>query len=507
MATKRHARGASSDDSEDLGHEGAKKPAKPAPPSPEDEGSEEERDTEAMEEESDKSGDARPVRHALAAAAPKPKETLNRAKKPSPAAAAEDVGAQASGEAPLVRDALPDELAAAAPPLRKKSKTKKTTKPVKRPPPPSEEESGDPSLVSNETAAVSLRREIVASLDHNKRGAMSPPLKRAKRDATPPQEDEEQVGKRAAGADNDGTSEPQAGTGVLVEKTFAALSPQHNKRSKTSAPKYKHKNKKKKQPGKGLAKLPQPKSAGFELTSDRDEALGAGNTLPPQEKDGAQEDKQHGEGKEDEGLEVSSEALSERDASSPKPCSSEEEKKPAVERSWSKDDELKILHALVEHAQSHHGAQPDSSHLLANLTFDKIDANADKLNDKIRKLRTRYRRWCLQGCPTDNLGGRLFELSAILWGQGDDDVQVEATSTKEFSQRSSLYPYLAEEVKAYAETHTSGDLVMAAFATIGHDKARHLDAMCKQQRVDSFKLERSQANLTKAMLSAFSSYI
>jgi hypothetical protein len=496
MATKRHARGASSDGSEDLGHNGVpKKQAKTTPPSPEDEGSEE-RDTEAVEEESDKSGAVRPPNH---------KETLNRAKKPSTAAAAaEEVGAQTSGGAPPVRDVLP----ATAPPLRKKPKAKKKTKPIRRPSPPSEE-SGNPSLVGNvpadETAAVSSRREILASPDNNKRDAMSSPLKRAKRDAMPSQE-EEQVGKRAAGADNDGTSELHAGTGVLAEKTFAApSSPQRNKRSKTSAQKDKHRNKKKKkQPGgKGLAKLPQPNSAGFELTGDTDEDLGAGNSLPPQQKNGTQEDEQHGEDNEDEGLE----AVSERLASSPKACSFEEEKKAAAERSWSKDDELKILQALVDHAQSHSGVLPDSSHLFANLTFDKIDANADKLDDKIRKLRTRYRRWCLQGCPTDNLSGQLFELSTNLWGQGDVDVQVETKSTEELSQRSSLYPYLAEEVKAYAERHTSGGLVMAGFTAVGDDMARHLDAMCKKQRVDSFKLELSQANLTKAILSAFSSYI
>ncbi|CAL5036200.1 unnamed protein product [Urochloa decumbens] len=383
-----------------------KKPAETAPPSPD--------------------MDARAVWHAPAAAAPKPKETQKRAKEPSPPPVV-DVGARASGGYSPVRDALPEEgAAAAAPPPRKKSKTKKTTKRAKRSSPPSQEgraqdgveESGDPSLVSNaaadETAAVSPGRDIVASADHNKRGAKE-----------------------------DGAHEEEQQGEEIMEHHHA------------------------------------------------------GNISPPQEKD------------EDAGAVVmSSEALSEGDASLP------EQKKAAVERAWSQDDELKILNALVEYARSNGGAVPDSSHLLANLTFDKADANADKLNDKIRKLKTRYRKLRLQGRPTDNLGRRLFELSAVVWGgqgQGDDDAQAEATFVTnkdgEFSQRWSLYPYLAEEVKVYAKTHNSGDFIMAAFATIDDDTARHLDAMCKKQRADAFNLELSQANLTKAMLSAFSGHI
>ncbi|CAN6206324.1 unnamed protein product [Urochloa humidicola] len=548
MFAKRRARRSRSEDSVELSFNGSikPKPAKtaPPPPLPEDDGSEEEQGPETVEEEIEKSGNARPVRHSPVAAASKTKEMPKGAKKPSPPPPEEDVGARGSGEASPVRDAPTDDLAVAAPPPRKKFSTKKTTKRVKRPPPPSEEErghneveeSGDPSPVSNVpsdgTASVSPRREIVASPEDNKRGATPPSPKRAKRSATPSQEEEEQAEKRAAGAGGDGTGEPQADTGAPADK-------------------IKHKKKKKKKHRKVLAKPPQPDPAELGFTGNIEEAPDARNTTSPMEKDSFEEEEQQGEGmveqdhagnispphvndgtneKEQQGEEIAEQdhadntslprqndstledndtgvEVPERNASSPK-----QKKKPAVERSWSREDELKILTALVEHAQSHGGALPDSSDLLANLTFDKTDANADKLDDKIRKLRARYRRLRSksQGRPADDLDRQLFELSEVLWGQVDDDVRTEATfvtGDRDSSQRSSLYPYLAKEVKIFSETHTSGDLIMAAFPTISDDKARRLDAMCRKHRVDAFNLELSRANLTKALLSAFSSQI
>ncbi|CAD6238405.1 unnamed protein product [Miscanthus lutarioriparius] len=145
----------------------------------------------------------------------------------------------------------------------------------------------------------------------------------------------------------------------------------------------------------------------------------------------------------------------------------------------------------------------DSSHLLANLTFDKTDANDDKHTDNIRKLRTRYCRVLLQDYPSDD---QLFKLSKILWAQADEDEWVEPTS-RDFGVLSKLYPHLAKEVKAYVETHISGDLIMATFMTIGDEKARHLDAKCKKQQIEAFKLELGQASLTNKLLSAFSSQI
>ncbi|KAF8720725.1 hypothetical protein HU200_023628 [Digitaria exilis] len=408
---------------------------------------------EVSDEEGDNSGDARPVRHAPAIAPPKPKGTPGRAKKPS-SLSTEDAGARGSSEASPARGAPSDELDAAAPPPPKKSKTKKTTtKRVKRHPPPSEEEDeaelGDPSLVikaaADETTAVSPRRKIVASPRHKRDSA--PARKRAKRGASRP------LATRVEQGHSGNTSPPQMEDDTEEEEQEVA---EH-----------------------------------------------AENTSLPKQKDGAHEDG-------DMGVKVSVEALSERSASSPKIPSSEGEKKPAVELSWSWADELKILTTLVEHARSHGVALPDSTDLVANLTFDKTDANADKLSDKIRKLKARYHKLSSKGRPTDDIGSRLFDLSVVPWGQDDNDVQVEetfVTGDRDFTQQSSLYPYLAEEVKVYAEKHSSGHLILAAFPTIGDDTARQLDAMCKKQRLAAFNLERSQVNLTKALLSAVSSQI
>ncbi|CAL5085158.1 unnamed protein product [Urochloa decumbens] len=623
MGAKRRARRSRSEDSVELDFNGfmKPKPAKTAPPPPLPEGNgseEEEQGTETAEEEIDKSGNARLVRHSPVAAASKPKEMP----KPPPG---EDVGAWGSGEASPVRGAPIDGLTIAAPPPRKKFRTKKTTKRVKRPPPPSEGErahsevveSGDPSPVSNVpadgTTSVSQWREIVASPDHNKRGATPPSPKRAKRGATPPQVEEEQAEKSPAGDGGDGTGEPQADTGAPADKvkhkkkkkkhrkvlakppqpdpadlgltgnieeapearnttsskekdSFQEEEPQgeemveQDHAGNISLPQANDGAHEKEQQRKVLGKPPQPDSAELEqLTGNIEEAPDTRNTTSPKEKDSALEEEQQGEemveqdharnttspqedssqeeeqqGEEvaeqeqadntplpqedstqddnDMGVDVSGEALPERNASLPKLCTSDGEKKPAVERSWSREDELKILTALVEHAQSHGGALPDSSDLLAKLTFDKTDANADKLDDKIRKLRARYRRLSSkpQGRPTDDLGHRLFELSEVLWGQFDDDVRAEAafvTGDSEFSQRSRLYPYLAREVKVYAETHGSGNLIMEGFTTISDDKARRLDAMCRKQRVDMLNLEMSQINLTKAVVSELSSEI
>ncbi|KAF8720078.1 hypothetical protein HU200_024852 [Digitaria exilis] len=520
MTAKRRSGQRSSEHSEDLGLEGAKKSAKTAPAAPEDEVSDD-------EEESDEPGDARPVRHAPANVAAKPKGTPELAKKPSPLPT-EDAGARGSGEASPARGAPSDELDAAAPPPRKKSKTKKRAK--KFPPPSKEEdevdESVDSSLISkapaDETTAMSPRRDIVAS-PRLKSGA-APAQKRAKMGATPPtQEEEEQVEEHAAGADGD---------------------------------KVNHKTEKKKKLQKVLAVVSQPDSTGLELTGNREEVPDASNTSCPQEKANAQEEEQQGEMVEqghagntsppqmvdsaeegehevgevaehaedtslpqqkdgahedgDMGVEVSDESLLERIASSSNISTSDGEKKPALEQSWSQDDELKILTALVEHAQSHGGALPDSSDLVATLTFDKTNANEDKLNDKIRKLRAWYHRLSSKGRPKDDIGRRLFDLSVVLWGQVGNDVQVDTTfvtGDRDFTRLSSLYPYLAEEVKVYAEKHSSGNLILAAFPTIGDRMARQLDAMCKKQRLDAFKVELSQANLTKALLSAVSSQI
>lgn len=508
MAAKRRARQPRTEDSKELGLNGG------------NEGSDEE------EEESSKS------------------DALKRAEQPSPPSP-EDAEAERSGEASPQRSKPRGWVA---------MKTKTTTsKRVKKPSPASEKEyeAGDSGDLS--PASDPLPDNIVDAGD-NKRPAT---LKPGKKRSPTPQQEEERPEKRAAGSDGEtvATSSPQRKKKSKrsvdkdrrkkknrnqIRKALTQEDEDHDtvmaeqEQSNTSLPQDEHAAREEEQEEKmaqqehaGDTSHPHDKdmrSAHGEEQQDANQEHAddtspaednhsvdeeeqqvepipqqeqPNDTSPPQEKNRAQED-------EETRAQVNGKALEGRNAPSTKLRSFESEKKPAVERSWSYDDELKILNALVEHAQSHNGSLPDSSHVLANLTFDKIDANEDKLTDKIRKLRTRYRRWLLQGCTPSVSGSQLFKLSEILWGQADEDEQVEPTS-RDFSVVSKLYPHLAKEVKAYAETHSSGDLIMGMVMTICDKKARDLDAKCKKQQIETFKLELGQANLTNELLSALSS--
>uniref|UniRef100_A0A0A9ERY3 Uncharacterized protein n=1 Tax=Arundo donax TaxID=35708 RepID=A0A0A9ERY3_ARUDO len=86
-------------------------------------------------------------------------------------------------------------------------------------------------------------------------------------------------------------------------------------------------------------------------------------------------------------------------------------------------------------------------------------------------------------------------------GRVDEGAQAKATNVRrEFSELSRLYPYLAEDVKEYADTHSCGKLIKAAFEIIDDKEARYLDARCKKLRVDRLNFEASQAGLTKVLL-------
>ncbi|CAD6248274.1 unnamed protein product [Miscanthus lutarioriparius] len=344
-------------------------------------------------------------------------------------------------------------------------KTKTTSKDVKKSPPASQEEdeagdSGDASPARDPLP------DDTAGAGHNKR-AVTPER------GPPPQQGEERPEKCAARSDE------TVAASALQQLRKALTKPTSPPSSPDIAQEDEH-------DGREMAEQEQS------------------NILPPQDEHRALEEEQQEKKITEQDHADDTSPPHDKDKDMHKPRSSETEKKPAVERSWSYDDELKILNALVVHAQSHNGALPDSSHLLANLTFDKIDATEDKLTDKIRKLRRRYCRFLLQGCPSDDLSRQLFKLSEILWGQADEDERVEPTS-RDFSVLSKLYPHLAKEVKAYTETHSSGDLIMAMFMTIGDEKARDLDAKCKKQHIEAFKLELGQASLTNELLSALSS--
>ncbi|XP_066345756.1 nucleolin 2-like [Miscanthus floridulus] len=544
MAAKRSARRPSSGDSKELGGNGGnegsdddedeesgksgdtamsaepkemplKRAEEPSSPSPEDVGAQ-------------GSGEASPARSA-------PRGGVKRVKKPPPASQEEDE-AESSGGASPARGLLPDDSADAG--HNKRGATPKRGE--KRSPPPRQGDERPEKRAAGpagETVAASAPRrkkksKRSAEKDRRKKKKKKQLRKALTKPKSPPQllelelnddredtpslpdiaQEDEHNGRETAEQEQEqsSTSPPEVEHRAreeehqekkITEQEHASdTSPPHDKdmhivhgeeqqekevanqehADDTSPPKDNHSVDEGEQQGEGILQQEQPS-----------------DTSPSQEENRAQED-------EETGAQVNGKALQERNPPSTKPHSSQTEKKPAVERSWSYDDELKILNALVVHAKSHNGALPDSSHLLANLTFDKTDANEEKLTDKIRKLRTWYRKILVQGCPSDDLGRRLFKLSEILWGQVDEDERVEPTS-RDFSVLSKLYPHLAKEVKAYAETHSSRDLIMAMFMTIGDEKARDLDAKCKKQQIEAFKLELGQASLINELLFALSS--
>ncbi|KAL6863796.1 hypothetical protein ACP4OV_016699 [Aristida adscensionis] len=256
-------------------------------------------------------------------------------------------------------------------------------------------------------------------------------------------------------------------------------------------------------------------------------------------------------GTKEEQVDQSSEAVPLVVALSAKPRNSQQENKPGYQRSWSKEDELRILRALVEHAQNHDGERPEPSELFATLaaSFDRKDADAGRFANKIKKLKLWHGKMRLQGRPIDDHGSQLYDLCDKVWGSGNGalkntghgntvvlrrsprnindkgdvarpqmahqevnagashaslgkressrgrvakDKQVKMTIVKrEFDELSKLYPYLAKEVEGYAEKHSSvdGKLIMEAFEAIGDDEASNLDASFKKQRIDMFNLE------------------
>ncbi|CAD6261504.1 unnamed protein product [Miscanthus lutarioriparius] len=307
-----------------------------------------------------------------------------------------------------------------------------------------------------------------ADAGHNKRGATP---KRGEKRSPPPRQGDERPEKRAVGP---------------AGETVAASAPRRKKKSKRSAEKDRRKKKKKKQLRKALTKpkLP-PQLLELELNDDREDTP----SLP----DIAQEDEHNGRETAEQEQEQSSTSPPEVEH---RAREEEQQEKKIIEQEHASDTSPphdKDMHIV-------HGEQQQEKEVANQEHADDTSPPKDnhrEARDKIRKLRTRYRKILVQGC-------RMFKLSEILWGQVDEDERVEPTS-RDFSVLSKLYPHLAKEVKAYAETHSSGDLIMAMFMTIGDEKARDLDAKCKKQQIEAFKLELGQASLINELLSALSS--
>ncbi|KAL6650376.1 hypothetical protein ACP70R_009301 [Stipagrostis hirtigluma subsp. patula] len=133
--------------------------------------------------------------------------------------------------------------------------------------------------------------------------------------------------------------------------------------------------------------------------------------------------------------------------------SSGEDKKPAApfQRTWSTEDEIRILEALAAHRREHGVvASPDA--LIAALAGS-------------------------------------LDLSKEVWGAAN------GSTRREYGEMCELFPYLAEEVKALEAKHPG--LFKGKFSMITDDKARALDEKIKKQRMMLVELELHSYHLTE----------
>jgi len=177
--------------------------------------------------------------------------------------------------------------------------------------------------------------------------------------------------------------------------------------------------------------------------------------------------------------------------------SSGDDKKPGApfQRTWSTDDEVRILEALAAY-RLEHGAlpQPDALATVLAGSLDNSGYSPALLQGKIKALKRRYSMAAKKGeRPSKDHDRRLFDLSKSVWGP------VTAASNggalREVGEMCELYPYLAEEVKALQKAHPG--MFKREFTMIDDDKARALDTKIKKQRLHQLKVHQRGHDLTK----------
>uniref|UniRef100_J3LHI0 Glabrous enhancer-binding protein-like DBD domain-containing protein n=1 Tax=Oryza brachyantha TaxID=4533 RepID=J3LHI0_ORYBR len=177
-------------------------------------------------------------------------------------------------------------------------------------------------------------------------------------------------------------------------------------------------------------------------------------------------------------------------------------KKQAFQRSWSTEDEVRILEALAAHREEH-GALPHVDALVASLAgiFDKAGCDRRGLQVKIGFLKRRYEAIAQKGeSPGKGHDRRLFDLSQRIWGS-----QAANGATRGFDEMSELYPHLAEEVKAWEVKHPG--LFKRHFGRLDDNKARALDMKLKKQRLSEITLEMRGSDLTEKVGKAIAELI
>ncbi|KAF8656929.1 hypothetical protein HU200_060444 [Digitaria exilis] len=165
------------------------------------------------------------------------------------------------------------------------------------------------------------------------------------------------------------------------------------------------------------------------------------------------------------------------------------------QRTWSTDDEVRILEALAAYRREH-GALPQVDALATALagSLDNSSCSLKVLEGKVKTLKRRYTVAYNKGeLPSKDHNRRLYDLSKSVWGHVA--AVANGGAPREFVEMCELYPYLAEEVKAPQRSHQG--LFKREFTMMDEDKARSLDTKIKKQRMHQLRLHNRRHDLTK----------
>ncbi|KAF8656928.1 hypothetical protein HU200_060443 [Digitaria exilis] len=225
---------------------------------------------------------------------------------------------------------------------------------------------------------------------------------------------------------------------------------------------------------------------------------------PPKRKEsetsGDEEEEETGDDEEeemdDEAPQPKPAPIQEAEGKGVKPSSGKDKKAGApFQRTWSRDDEVRILEALAAYRREH-GALPQVDALATALagSLDNSSCSLKVLEGKVKTLKRRYTVAYNKGeLPSKDHNRRLYDLSKSVWGHVA--AVANGGAPREFVEMCELYPYLAEEVKALQRSHQG--LFKREFTMMDEDKARSLDTKIKKQRMHQLRLHNRRHDLTK----------
>ncbi|KAG8072563.1 hypothetical protein GUJ93_ZPchr0006g46085 [Zizania palustris] len=180
-----------------------------------------------------------------------------------------------------------------------------------------------------------------------------------------------------------------------------------------------------------------------------------------------------------------------------------EAKRPAFQRIWTTEDEVRIVEALAAHRREH-GKLPQIDALVATLAgnLDNREFGRKELQAKVNTLKRRYEAATKKAeRPSNGHDRLLFDLSKSVWGSDDAAGAAAAVASandaaqRGFDEMCELYPHLAEEVKTLEAAHPG--LFKRDFGKLDDDKARCLDSKIKKQRIAEISVELRRGDLTK----------